>query len=230
MPALLLFATLALPAFAQTHTLTIQNGEVRVDGRLQEPDQIPSSLEVDGVTVQLSFSGSTGTSFKLNDHYYTIMDGRLHELPAEEMESSRTTVVFRNPPPPIRQRAAAKADVAYGEAAEPVGANPLMQHYFLEVQREDNALYRRLVTEFDLENQTLERAQRIRNMAAGPARDAEVAELRQLLERIFELKQENRRMEVEQLEKQLTELQRRFEEREDLKSQIIDQRLQELIQ
>ena len=53
LPALLTMAILALPALAQTHTLTIKNGEVRVDGRLQEPDQIPPSLEVNDVTVQL---------------------------------------------------------------------------------------------------------------------------------------------------------------------------------
>jgi hypothetical protein len=222
LPALVTMAILALPALAQTHTLTIKNGEVRVDGRLQEPDQIPPSLEVNDVTVQLSFTGAS--AFTLDGHSYTIVDGTLRELPAQDSESRQTTVVFRNAAPGAA-RPSAEA-VAAGDAA----ASPLMQHYFLEVQREDNALYNRLVTEFDLEAETLTRAQKIRSMPAGADRDAQITELRQLLVRIFELKQENRRMEVEQLEKQLTELQRRFEEREDLKSQIIDQRLRELIQ
>ncbi|MDZ4699614.1 MAG: hypothetical protein SH809_07910 [Rhodothermales bacterium] len=221
LPALIVMGILALPALAQTHTLTIQNGEVRVDGRLQEPDQIPPSLQVNDVTVQLSFTGAT--AFTLDGHSYTIVEGALRELPAKDQESRQTTVVFRNAAPGAPP-ASAEA-MSYDDAA-----SPLMQHYFLEVQREDNALYNRLVTEFDLEAETLTRAQRIRGMAAGTDRDAQITELRQLLVRIFELKQENRRMEVEQLEKQLNELQRRFEEREDLKSQIIDQRLRELIQ
>lgn len=227
-PLFALTLGLALPALGQTHTLTIQNGEVRVDGRLQQPDEIPPSLDIDGVTVQLSFTGADAASFQLGGRVYAIMNGRILESPTSDEAESRTTVVFRGTPAPPSARAAAEADAAYGESVG--SANAMMQHYVMEVQREDVALYNRLVKEIDLENQTLEHAQHIRSMPAGPARDAEIAELRKLLEQIFELKQENRKMEVEQLEKQLSELQRRFEEREELKKQIIEQRLRELIE
>jgi hypothetical protein len=225
--AVLLAAALAvLPAYAQTHTVSIQNGEVRVDGRLQRAEDIPASLDVDGVVAQLSFTGAATPFFELNGYYYTIDGGRLREVAADEMAEGRTEVVFRG------QSRSATGTSAYGDMPAPQEAaeNSLMQLYFQDVQREDDALYRRLVNEFDLENETLQRAQRIRGMSPGSERDREIEELRKRLELIFELKQENRRMEIEQLEEQLGELQRRLAEREELKKRIIDQRLRELIQ
>ncbi len=56
------------------------------------------------------------------------------------------------------------------------------------------------------------------------------AELRSALEKIFQLKQENRRVEIEQLSLRLTELKERLKERESLRDEIVENRIRELLE
>lgn len=104
-----------------------------------------------------------------------------------------------------------------------------MQNYFSSVRSEDELLYRRLVNELELERETQRLAAEVRSMPQGEARDFKVEELRELLASILELKQENRRLEISQLEKQLAILKQRFEEREAKKDRMIDRRIKELV-
>ncbi len=105
-----------------------------------------------------------------------------------------------------------------------------MERYLSDVEHENRALFERLVHERDMEAETLHLAREIGSLPAGAARDRQTEELRTLLHEIFELKQDNRRREVARLERQLTGLQSRLAERERLRDQIIEQRLNELIE
>ena len=104
-----------------------------------------------------------------------------------------------------------------------------MQNYFSAVRTEDELLYQRLVSELELEREAHRIADEIRQLPKGDAREFKVKELRELLSSILSLKQENRQMEIDQLEKQLAILKQRFADREAKKDRMIDRRIKELI-
>lgn len=116
-------------------------------------------------------------------------------------------------------------------AAEVAQALPHIevQSYLADVQRQNEALYALLVEEWKREAETNALALEIQRMAPGADRDRLVDELRQKLDVIFELKQENRRREIRQLEAAIDDLRARLHKREDYRERIIEQRLQELI-
>ncbi len=104
-----------------------------------------------------------------------------------------------------------------------------MQRYFAAVRAEDELLYQRLVSELELERETQRLAAEARQLPEGDERNFKIEELREMLGSILELKQENRRLEINQLEKQLSILKQRFEDREAKKDRLIDRRITELV-
>jgi ElaB/YqjD/DUF883 family membrane-anchored ribosome-binding protein len=80
-----------------------------------------------------------------------------------------------------------------------------------------------------MEQQTYELARTIRRLPAGPERQAQIDTLRATLNRIFDLKQENRQREIEQLQRQISELRKSLRKREEMRDEMIEQRLQQLI-
>ena len=118
------------------------------------------------------------------------------------------------------------------EAAMAAGALPHIeiQHYLDGIQREDEDLYDRLLHEHEMERESIRLSNEIRSMGDDTERADRIDDLRQTLDEIFELKQANRRREIEQFENRLEELQARLEERERLREEIIDGRLRQLLQ
>ena len=159
---------------------------------------------------------------------------------------NETTVVFRNKPEAVAV-AEAEADVddyaprasrqsvAYAANTQSNASaanqyNAMMQQYISEVSQRDQALYRQLIEELELERETKEIAYQARTLPQGDERDEQIENLRELLGRIFDLKQENRQQEIEQLEQQLNILKKRLDERESMKDKIIDHRIRQLIE
>jgi hypothetical protein len=101
--------------------------------------------------------------------------------------------------------------------------------YMGSMQNQNRRLYEELVRERDMEMRTHQLAQAIQAATTEEAREQHQAELRDILTEIFELKQANRQKEIEQLEQQLKELQSRLEDREALKEDIIESRLNDLL-
>jgi len=101
--------------------------------------------------------------------------------------------------------------------------------YLGSMQNQNRRLYEELVRERDMEMRTHQLAQAIQAAETDDARRAHEKELRSVLTEIFELKQANRRKEIQQLENQLEELQSRLEQRESLKEDIIESRLNDLL-
>ncbi|MBT8398924.1 MAG: hypothetical protein KJO98_00470 [Rhodothermia bacterium] len=117
-------------------------------------------------------------------------------------------------------------------AAEMAAELPKVQalSYWDQVKASDRDLYNQLVREWQLEAEIQELAHRIRQASAsGGDAEAQVAQLRSLLEAAFELKQNNRRREIKQLEQQLHSLDNDMRKREDARKMIIERRLEELI-
>lgn len=104
-----------------------------------------------------------------------------------------------------------------------------IKNYLHDIRRSNDKLYERLLKEQQLEQESLVLAARVRSLTTDAERAQGQQELRDKLEQIFRLKQENRRREIEQLKSQLDDLQQRLDERERLHDQIVDKRLQELV-
>ncbi|GIV59496.1 hypothetical protein GQ464_006150 [Rhodocaloribacter litoris] len=104
-----------------------------------------------------------------------------------------------------------------------------LQSYLDDVRRYDHHLFERLMREQQMEGETQRLAAEIRSLPEGRRRTTLVEQLRARLAEIFELKQENRRREIAQLEAQLQTLRERMNERERLRERIIEQRLHELL-
>jgi hypothetical protein len=118
------------------------------------------------------------------------------------------------------------------EVAEAARALPEMemQHYFSRIRQQNHNLYDLLVREQVMELEARELAMQLRGISATEERMRHAADLRTRLDDIFDLRQQNRRMEIETLEHQLTTLQQRLQERERLRQEIVERRLKQLIQ
>lgn len=235
-----------IPSFAQNQTtLTIQEGRVLINGKQLDRDEVPRSLDLEDLYVSLSFPSSVTPTFELNGRYYTIDDGELNEVRRRDFAAEETTVVFRNSEDAAENSRAdrepyearsARQSVSYANAAPAAVSaaatqyNAMLQQYINEVSQRDAALYQQLITELELERETKEIALYARSLPEGADRDEQLDQLETLLGRIFDLKQENRQREIEQLEEQLLILKKRLAEREAMKDRIINHRIDQLIE
>jgi len=104
-----------------------------------------------------------------------------------------------------------------------------VQVYLEGVQRQNQNLYLQLIEEWNRDRQTQILAQEIRGLQEGTVRLQKIATLRSMLDDVFEVKQQNRLREIEQLQQQIQALQANLQRRENLRERIIEQRLSELI-
>lgn len=213
--------TVGSAAWAQpSRTLVIQDGAVYLDGERVPESQWPPSLDVRNLNVQYSFSGIAEPVVELNGALYAIGDSLTPVDPGG--------VSTQQPTVRLQQEAASGSGERVGSAS----ASQFQQYqaqYLEEIQRRHKQLYDQLMRERQMEAETHGLARTIRQLPAGPERQRYLDSLRTTLNQIFELKQENRRREIAQLEEQIQELQRRLERREEMRVEMIEQRIQQLI-
>ncbi len=235
----LLIGLLALAPAAHAQDLTtlrIEDGAVYVNSERVPAEELPASLDVRGMQAEVRFSGAAATAVELNGHAYTVRDGALYEVPAS---SDSTLVFFRTRPTGdagdffTRQADAHReAAVLFRQQHEAMIQALQQQEYLGELRRANRQLYRQLGREAQLEAEARALAVRIRveeMEERAEQREAQVRQLREHLERAFELKQQNRRREIGQLEEELEQMMERLEERLRLRERIIERRLQELL-
>ena len=104
-----------------------------------------------------------------------------------------------------------------------------MMRYFGDLQTGNLDLYRHLIEEVMGEHEIAGIARDIRMMPQGEEREQKEEYLKERLDEMFEMKQENRRREIERLENKLRELQNDLEEREEVREQMIRRRQEELL-
>jgi hypothetical protein len=216
---LLLVAGLtAGPASAQTRTLVIDDGVVRIDGEQLAEDRLPASLDLSGIRAQYQFVGIAQPIVEIDGRFFAVTD-RLRPVPEDSVRNANASVVLRN------------LDRTATASQQPASADLQSAHqeYLSDVERRSRKLYERLVREHRMEQQTYELARTIRRLPAGPERQAQIDTLRATLNRIFDLKQENRQREIEQLQRQISELRKSLRKREEMRDEMIEQRLQQLI-
>ena len=104
-----------------------------------------------------------------------------------------------------------------------------VQSYLFDVQQQNRELYAQLQKEWQMEQDARQLAWQIRRIQDEQEQQRLQEALRGKLGAMFELKQENRRREIQQLEQELHDLRQRLQHREDLRDRIIEERLHELI-
>lgn len=203
----------------QTRTLTIRDGTIFVDGQQLSNDQVPSDLDLEGVTAQYQFVGIQQPVIEFNGRLFAIKNG-LKQVSEEEVNGQTSSVIL--------QEISARPTAARSQASNP-DLDPQRQ-YLNDVQKANRQLYERLVRERTMEQKAQDLA-RVIHMLPEDSRDrrAKTDTLQALLNDIFELKQENRRREIERLQRQIQEVQRGLQKRRQMRDRMIEHRLQELL-
>lgn len=280
---------LGLPATVlaqESKTLVICDGAVFINGQVIPGEELPASLNPEGVDAKFSFAGDVEPIIEINDRIYRLEEGRLEDLGASSSSGreGRVSVFFRDGNHPaesnsqqelrfyvgnedtnartvapnyavVEQYAQAIHDQAsklqsLNHDAEQQALEQLveqlllqaeqtaalarelprleMENYLLDLQEQNQDLYRLLTREYQLERETEQLAAQYEAAESEEEREASLEELRGSLEEIFEMKQQNRQHEIERLEKELTKLRRRLEKRERYRDRIIEKRLRQL--
>ncbi len=247
------------PVGAQNvRTLAIRDGKVLIDDREVPEKDLPASLDVQGVEVTHTFVGDVRFLFQLGEILYVfdneglreaseayVFDSRsagrasaflvqaqaLQQSTQELDELSRQFEQSPQPEPQQANQALKKARIQVAQAAEVVESLPRLevQSYFSDVWRSDQNLYALLMRELRLERDAGALAREIRSLPDGRLHQAGIEQLREKLYEIFELKQQNRRREISQLEQQLGAFNERLQAREQQRDEIIDRYLNQLI-
>jgi hypothetical protein len=231
--ACVLFAGLVLSMLPAVHahaqearTLTIQNGTVYIDGRALSSDRLPGPLALDGVQAHYRFLGIQEPVVEIGGQLYAVNE-TLEPVSEEEARRRNASVILQGgTQSPQALRPTREQQAAGTRAADLQQAH---QQYLKELQQHSHSLYERIMRERRMEAETRELARVIRLLPEGPERQAQVDTLRATLNQIFELKQDNRLREIEQLQNQIMELQRSLQKRERMRQKMIDQRMKQLI-
>lgn len=220
---LLLWGLLLPVASAQqTHTLNIRDGTVYVDGRPLSEDQLPDSLNLQGVRANYRFVGVQRPVVELKGRLFVVEDG-LRPITEEEVREQRASVVLGS--------GAIQAQASSSPGRIEAASNPEASYrqYLDAVQRSSRELYERLQRERQMEQNAQNLARTIRLLPEGAERQAKIDTLRAMLEDIFAVKQENRRREIERLQRQIQELQENLQRRAQMRDRMIDRHLRQLI-
>jgi len=199
-----------------TRTLDIRDGTVYVDGTPLSEDELPNDLNLDGVNARYRFVGIQRPVVELNGRLFAVGDS-LTPVTGDEVRGAKTSVVM--------QGQTARA----GAASAPGGEQSAQADYLSEMQQSSRELYQRLQRERELEQEAENLARAVRGLEEGEGRRSKVDSLRSMLNTLFELKQENHRREIQQLQRKIQELQRRHQKREQMREAMIDHRLQQLL-
>lgn len=205
----------------QARTLNIQDGSVYVDGRSLSESQLPDSLNLEGISAHYRFLGIQRPIVELNGRLFAVENG-LTPVTEEEVRAQRASVILggggtrSRAPKAVSRRASSRPDVSH-------------RQYLDAIQRSSHELYERLLRERQMEQNARNLAHAIRLQPKGQERQARIDTLRAMLEEIFELKQENRRREIDRLQQQIQELQGNLRKREQMRDRMIDQHLRRLI-
>lgn len=220
-----LLAGLASPAQAQEpgrasaaemHRLEIRDGQIHHDGVRLPESALPEGLDLDGFTFEFQYSGPVKPAIPLGGRLYTIEGARLVEL--DEAQVAAEPQAFALLP-----------EFTFAVETDEAAAQEHAQKVYLQgLSERDRALYEQLMREHEMEAEAFRLAAAIRQAPDGETRERLTRQLRDRLVASFELKQENRREEIRQVEALLETLRLRLREREAMRDQIIQHRMREL--
>jgi hypothetical protein len=198
-------------------TLLIQDGQVFLNGRpIAIPKMEGEPLElISHSYFQATIMGEQPLIFPIGDHWFRfeenelIPHNQLDLISTEEMEEPAPGAV------PARRMEADRSD-AY-------------DLYFRDLQRQNQVLSVRFTREQRMEAQAHSLAARILSLQSENQKVELREQLRETLGDILDIKQQNRLAEIDELETRLENLKLSLQKREEMRDQLIDARMRELI-
>jgi len=220
-------------------TLVIKDNQVMIDGQEVQTDELPSAVQLDGVTVSYSFIGVDIPVVTIGDQLYAVQESRLEPIESREQyktmqaRQKRSYDAMANAKGWIVDSERGQYYTFQGERlgtdeAVPRILNEANTLYLEGLQKSNLSLYSRLARERELERQADFLAVAARRAETAEERDRFSAELTQRLVEIFDLKQQNRRDELAQFEAELERLKQRVAKRDELKESIIERHVARL--
>lgn len=191
-------------------TLQIQDSTVYIDGKAVPEEVLPSGLILDEVQMQYQVYGLERPVVEIQGQPYRLTESTLEVVDQESYATEDTREV------PSESRAKTSRSLS--------PSSDYMQMLRAQSQR----LYESVQREYALEHAAEQRAYRIRQLEPGPERTAHLDTLRQTITQLFDLKQTNRRRELQQLQQQVDAMQQRMQQRAAHREAMIEQRVQQL--
>lgn len=202
-----------------THTFQIVDGAVHLDG-LVVPDAVPAGLDLTGLsTPPLDYAGPIAPVIEVDGRAFVFEGGRLVPI-AESARAANGVYMLGDlvPEPP-----------AMGDVPDSQLALVSQEVYMRDVAVQDRGLWEKLHLERVLETQAFQLAEQVRGTPPGPERTQRRRELRDLISRLFTLKQDIRREEVVRAQSELDALRVQLDDRARRHDTIVEGRLRELV-
>ena len=192
---------------APHRTLQIQDNTVYIDGNAVPEETLPPGLVLNGVQMQYQVYGLQMPIVEIQGQPYRLTESTLE--PVEQVSDG------------------ARAGPG-GSGAKTFRAAPAPSDYMQMLRAQSQRLYEAVQREYALEHAAEQRAYRIRQLDAGPERTAHLDTLRHTITQLFDLKQSNRRRELQQLQQRVEAMRQRMQERAAHREAMIEQRIQQL--
>jgi len=220
-------------------TLVIRDNQVLIDGREVARNHMPANLALDGISFSYSFIGVEMPVVTIGDQLFAIQKDRLQSI--ESRDQYRAVLSHqKSMERAVRQAKGWIVDSDRGEyytfQGERLEANEAVPRllseanalYLEDLQKQNISLFAKLSSERELELEAEFLSIAARQARSKEDRDKHVRDLKEKLNVIFELKQQNRRDEITQFKAQLEQLRHRVERRDELKQKIIKDRVARL--
>ncbi|MCP4349325.1 MAG: hypothetical protein GY795_27920 [Desulfobacterales bacterium] len=101
--------------------------------------------------------------------------------------------------------------------------------YFESVRKQDSAMYERLVEAENLEFKSWELAKKIALTKNTDKKKIQIAQLETILGKLFDIRQQEKNMEIKALKKEIDEIQDLLNRRKTNKNKIIERRMKEMV-
>jgi hypothetical protein len=245
LPVLLLAMLVTGSAFAQpdltrqVRSLVIKDNQVLIDGKLVQQTDLPENLELgDDVQVSYSFVGMDIPVVTIGPNLFAMERDRLVFVgPASQIpkwEFRRKRLDKKDARGFIIDSEQGQYFTFEGELLAPKEAVPRLLEeaenlYLQGLQERDQGLFSQLARERSMDLDVRDLVREIRSTTDVSDRKELTEQLRTRLEEIFELKQANRRAEIEDMETRLKKLQSHVAQRQKQRDLIIEQRINELL-
>ncbi len=199
-------------------TLLIQDGRVYVNGRAVEvPSVEGETLEsVEENYFQATFFGKQPIIFPIGQHWYRFQENKI--VPHMDVRAGEPAALSATQSAGSRAR---RSEEIYRETVD---------RYFRQLQQQDRRLAIRLSAEQQMEYEARSLAARIRATDNDKQQVELTEQLEQILGRILDIKQENRSAEIRELEERLKGLKLGLQKRQEMRAELIEARMQELLQ
>ena len=206
---------------AEVHRLEVRGGVIYHDGAALPSNAVPDDVDLRGFPpVAMDYQRGETPAIEVDGRVFAFKNNRLVEVPnaVSEDEAAQGFAVWQ---PRSLGQSAVEEQASRRQQAE--------QEYLDSLSENDRALYEQLVRERNMEQEAVRLAQAYRQATSEAERARIQQQLREKLGAMFDLKQENRLDEVRQMEEALESLRQRMDERRDMRDQIIEHRLNELL-